>query len=176
MHILICLGHGCCELTVHCEHVRYALYGWAMDTTWEFMLSQTMERHHIGLMDAVIILECIRPGPWMRQEPSARPQKPQRPQRLQRPRRLSATGDSQPSAPSALSAPGAGNMCSMDTACALSRRKFQRLFDVSFVQVSYAVARKGMSNSLQVSITRYESPNKGYNHIYPNYTPTYNYP
>ena len=25
--------------------------------TWEFMLRQTMERHHIGLMDAVIILE-----------------------------------------------------------------------------------------------------------------------
>ena len=37
--------------------------------TWEFMLRQTMERHHIGLMDAVIILECIMPGPWMRQEP-----------------------------------------------------------------------------------------------------------
>ena len=37
---------------------------------------------------------------------------------------------------------------------ALGRRKFQRLFDVSFVQLSYAVATKGMSNSLQVSITR----------------------
>ena len=36
---------------------------------------------------------------------------------------------------------------------ALGRRKFQRLFDVSFVQLSYAVATKGMSNSLQVSTT-----------------------
>ena len=26
-------------------------------------------RHHIGLMDAVIILECIMPGPWKCQEP-----------------------------------------------------------------------------------------------------------
>ena len=116
-----------------------------MDTTGEFMLRQTMERHHIGLMAAVIILECIRPGPWMRQGPlnpglhkagrsnrnddiESKPRvacmglpalsalRPlQRPQPRQRPQRLSAPADSQPSAPSV---PCSGNMCSMGTACA----------------------------------------------------------
>ena len=34
--------------------IIYVGYGYY---TWEFMLRQTMERHHIGLMDAVIILK-----------------------------------------------------------------------------------------------------------------------
>ena len=69
---------------------------------------------------------------------------------------------SAPSAPSASSAPSAPlrawRLSALSALCmaqhALGRQKLQRLFDVPFGQVScYAVARKGMSNSLQVSIT-----------------------
>ena len=58
------------------EYVRHAMH--YMDGPWILYMGVHAASDHgtssyIGLMDAVTILECIMPGPWMRQEPVVNP-------------------------------------------------------------------------------------------------------